>query len=168
MKLKHVVLAASAAMAFASPAAMAQDASSDAGAIIVAPLQVTNTQPLYFGSIVPSTTVSDTVAVAANGTRTCGAQLTCLTDDHTPAIFDVDGGANFGYTVTVPTSVNIANAGGDEMTVNAFAAASVDDGQFLLDGTGDDAFNVGGTLTVAANQASGEYTGTFLVSVEYQ
>ncbi|MEM6899753.1 MAG: DUF4402 domain-containing protein [Pseudomonadota bacterium] len=167
MKLKHVVLAASAAMAFTAPAS-AQDASSDAGAIIVAPLQVANTQPLYFGSIVPSTTVSDTVAVATDGTRTCGAQLTCITDDHTPAIFDVDGAANFGYTVTVPTSVNIANAGGDEMTVNAFAAASVDDGQFLLNGTGDDAFNVGGTLTVAANQASGEYTGTFLVSVEYQ
>ncbi|MEO0883593.1 MAG: DUF4402 domain-containing protein, partial [Pseudomonadota bacterium] len=84
MKLKNVILAASAALVFAAPA-MAQEATSDAGAIIVAPLQVTNTQPLYFGSIVPSTTNADTVAVAADGTRVCGAELTCLTDDHTPA-----------------------------------------------------------------------------------
>ncbi|MEL6215614.1 MAG: DUF4402 domain-containing protein, partial [Pseudomonadota bacterium] len=161
------ILAASAAMVFAAPA-MAQQASSDAGAIIVAPLQVTNTQPLYFGSIVPSTTASDTVAVATDGTRTCGAELTCLTNDHTPAIFDVDGGANLAYTVSVPTSVDISNAGGDTMTVNAFSALSTDDSQYLLNATGDDAFNVGGTLTVAANQASGEYTGTFVVTVSYQ
>ncbi|MEO0882854.1 MAG: DUF4402 domain-containing protein, partial [Pseudomonadota bacterium] len=71
------------------------------------------------------------------------------------------------YTVTVPTSVQIANAASDTMTVDSFAAASLD-GSFALSGAGADAFNVGGTLTVAANQPAGEYTGTFIVSVEYQ
>lgn len=34
--------------------------------------------------------------------------------------------------------------------------------------SGADSFTVGGTLDVAANQAAGEYTGTFTVTVEYQ
>jgi hypothetical protein len=37
-----------------------------------------------------------------------------------------------------------------------------------LNGSGSATFAVGGTLSVSANQASGNYTGTFNVSVTYQ
>ncbi|MDG1824908.1 MAG: DUF4402 domain-containing protein [Henriciella sp.] len=147
MKNLKILAMASAAALLAAPA-FAADASSTAGADIIAPLQVSNTAPLYFGTIAPSTTASDTVIVNAAGAKTCGSELTCLTTDHTAAAFDVAGEADYSYAITLPSSVNISNGSGGTMAVNNFT--------------------VGGTLTVAANQASGEYTGTFAITVEYQ
>ena len=51
---------------------------------------------------------------------------------------------------------------GDDMT-----ATLTNDGGGALTG-GTDTFNVGGTLSVGANQAAGSYSGTYTVSVNYQ
>ena len=163
MKNLKILAMASAAALLAAPA-FAADANSTAGAEIVAPLQVANTAPLYFGTIAPSTTASDTVIVNAAGAKTCGAELTCLTTDHTPAAFDVTGEADYSYSITLPSSVNISNGAGGTMAVNNFTGSKAS-GTLTA---GADDFTVGGTLAVAANQASGEYTGTFAVTVEYQ
>ncbi len=163
--MKHLKLlaAASAAVAIASPA-FAADANSNAGADIIAPIQVSNTAPLYFGTIAPSTSASDTVLVNSAGNKTCGSNLTCITADHTAAAFTVTGEADKSYTVSLPSSVDIDNGAGQSMTVNNFTGSKATG--TLTSGT--DTFSVGGTLTVAANQASGEYNGTFAVTVEYQ
>ena len=163
MKNLKVLAMASAAVLMSAPA-FAADANSTAGADIIAPLQVANTAPLYFGTIAPSTTASDTVLVSAAGAKTCGTNLTCLTNDHTAAGFDVTGEADQSYTITLPSSVAISNGSGGSMNVNNFSGSKASG--TLTAGT--DNFTVGGTLTVAANQASGEYTGTFAVTVEYQ
>lgn len=161
--MKKLLLAAAGAAMLAG-AAIAADADSTAGAEIIAPLQISNSAALYFGTIAPSLTAGDTVVVSAAGAKSCGAELTCLTDDHTAAQFDVTGEADASYTISLPTSVSISNGAGANMTVDNFTGSKAT-GTLV---SGSDSFNVGGTLDVAANQATGEYTGTFTVTVEYQ
>ncbi|MEM9939509.1 MAG: DUF4402 domain-containing protein [Pseudomonadota bacterium] len=161
-KLKLLALASAAALI--SAPALAADANSSAGAEIVSPLQVTNTTALYFGTIAPSFTNGDTVVVSTAGAKACGSELTCLTADHTAAAFSVAGEADQTYTITLPSSVAISNGSGGSMTVDAFTG-SKSTGTLVA---GTDTFTVGGQLNVAANQATGEYTGTFAVTVEYQ
>lgn len=151
------------ASAIAAPS-FASDVEADAGAKIVAPLQISNSTALYFGTIAPSLTSSDTVVVSPAGAKACGAELTCLTDDHTAAAFLVNGEAGASYTIDLPSQINISNGAGANMVVDAFTGSK--NGGTLV--AGEDNFTVGGTLDVAANQATGEYTGTFTVSVEYQ
>lgn len=158
------LLSAVAGAAMLANAAIAADVSSDAGAKIVAPLQIANTTALYFGTIAPSLSSADTVVVSPAGAKSCGAELTCLTDDHTAAAFNVTGEADLSYTIDLPTSIQISNGAGANMTVNNFTGSKAN-GTLV---SGADSFTVGGTLAVAANQATGEYTGTFTVAVEYQ
>ncbi len=149
-------------LAFAATAT-AQEVQSDAGAEIVAPLQVQNRTALYFGTIAPSIDSADTVLVSPAGAKECGAELTCLSDDHTAAAFAVTGDPERSYTIELPTSIEITS-GDDSMLVNNFLGSKTNG---VLT-SGADSFTVGGTLNVGANQASGEYTGAFTVSVNYQ
>jgi hypothetical protein len=148
----------------AAGAANAATADAGAGAKIIAPLEITRTADLYFGTIAPSTTAGDTVSVAADGSRQCGPALTCLTSDHTAAAFAVTGEADAFYTISLPSEISIVNANGTAMRVAAFTGSKAS-GQLL---SGQDSFTVGGTLDVAARQEAGQYRGTFTVAVEYQ
>lgn len=159
---KFIALAA-AAVALSTPA-FAAEVEADAGAKIIAPLQIGNSTALYFGTIAPSLTAGDKVVVSPRGEKACGAELTCLTDDHTAAEFKVSGEADSAYTIQLPRSIQISNGAGASMTVDAFTGSKAN-GTLVA---GSDTFTVGGTLGVAANQATGEYTGTFVVAVEYQ
>ena len=152
------------AASLTSTAVQAADVSADAGAKIVAPLQIQNSTALYFGTIAPSLTANDTVIVSPAGAKNCGAELTCLTDDHTAAAFQVSGEAGTAYTIELPNSITISNGAGGEMIVNDFTGSKAN-GQLV---SGQDDLTVGGKLGVAANQATGEYTGTFVVAVSYQ
>ncbi|MEL6257456.1 MAG: DUF4402 domain-containing protein [Pseudomonadota bacterium] len=163
MKKLHLLAAAPVALLLALPG-QAADVNSDAGARIISPLQVSNVTRLYFGTIAPSTTSADTVAVAADGARTCGAALTCLDNDHTAAAFAVTGEADRSYTIDLPNTISISDGAGNSMDVASFVGSKTS-GTLT---SGSDNFTVGGTLTVGANQASGEYSGVFTVTVEYQ
>jgi len=165
MMMNKMLASAVALIAIAAAgAANAATADAGAGAKIIAPLQITRTADLYFGTIAPSTTVGDTVSVAANGSRTCGPALTCLTSDHTAAAFAVTGEADAFYTISLPKEIEIVNGNGTAMKVSAFNGSKAD-GQLLK---GEDSFSVGGTLAVAALQEAGKYKGSFTVAVEYQ
>lgn len=148
----------------AAGAANAATADAGAGAKIIAPLEITRTADLYFGTIAPSTTAADTVSVGADGSRQCGPALTCLTSDHTAAAFAVTGEADAFYTISLPSEINIVNGNGTAMRVANFSGSKAD-GQLL---NGEDSFTVGGTLEVAARQEAGQYRGSFTVAVEYQ
>ncbi|WP_374139948.1 DUF4402 domain-containing protein [Sphingomonas sp. 32-62-10] len=157
-----------AALATVSLAGTAQaaptTAEADAGAKIIAPLQIDNSAPLYFGTIAPSLTQSDTVFVSPSGDKKCGAALTCLTFDHTAAAFEVKGEADAVYTISLPGGIEITNEKGDGMKVFNFTG-SQDAGRLAK---GEDRFTVGGMLDVGVRQAAGKYTGRFVVAVEYQ
>ncbi len=145
-------------------AAAAATADAGAGAKIIAPLEISRTADLYFGTIAPSTTVADKVSVDADGARVCGPALTCLTSDHTAAAFAVTGEADAFYTISLPKEIKIVNGNGTAMRVADFTGSKAK-GQLLK---GEDSFTVGGTLEVGVRQEAGQYKGSFTVAVEYQ
>lgn len=83
-----------------------------------------------------------------------------------PAQFSVTGEPNATVSIAtpVPSSIILANGLGDTMSINGLG---VDPSQ-PLDGTGSLIFRIGGNLGVGANQAAGTYTGTFVVTVNYE
>ncbi len=160
LALGTVVAVAGAATANSAPV----NAEVSAGARIIAPLEITNTVSLYFGTIAPSLTRSDNVVVTPAGDKKCGAALTCLTTDHTAAAFDVKGEADAVYTISLPGGIEVTNDKGDVMKVYGFTG-SKDNGRLVK---GEDSFTVGATLNVGIRQAAGNYTGRFVFTVEYQ
>jgi len=139
-------------------------AEAGAGAKIIAPLEIKNTAPLYFGTIAPSLTESGLVYVTPEGEKKCDQSLTCLTADHTAAKFEVRGEADAVYTISLPDGVEITSEKGDAMKVFKFWG-SKDSGRLIK---GEDSFSVGGVLDVGVRQAAGKYTGRFIVAAEYQ
>lgn len=160
--------------ALLSGAAHAQStANSDAGAEILAPIVVVNTQDLFFGQIIPNIDNPGNVVLTSAGTRTCDAALTCVGNSERPATFDVRGIPDASYTIALPSSITIddidpstgVNGAGVAMTVDSFSGPGA---VRTLSNLGADDFAVGATLGVGTNQEPGLYTGNFDVTVDYQ
>ena len=79
------------------------------------------------------------------------------------AAFDVTGEGASTYSITLPSSATLSS-GANTMTVDTF---NHDAGATPTLSGGSDTFNVGATLNVGATQASGTYSGTFSVTVNY-
>jgi Mat/Ecp fimbriae major subunit len=166
--MKTVLRTAAAGLAIASLGlssnAFAATATADAEADIIAALTVTldtvnNRDALDFGTLAESG-AGGTITLTPAGSPTCGSGLVCAGPYNTPN-FDIVGAT--GGTVNISlTSANITLTGpGTAMPL----ALTLSDVQMVLDGT--DSFDVGGTLTVGANQAVGTYTGSMEVNVVY-
>lgn len=161
-KSKVAIASTILAAALASTSANAATANADATATILEQVTVTKSSDLDFGTIVVGAT-GGTVDISTAGARTCGAALVC-SGAVTAAAFDITGTSGEVVDVTVDASVTL-NSGGNSMT----AALTSSDASITLDGTAaNDAFTVGGLLTVGASQAAGDYTGNFDVTVDYQ
>lgn len=145
-------------------AAQAATGTGTATAKVLTPLTVTSTRDLAFGTIVPQTSAS-TVAVSSAGVVTCGA-LTCI-GTRTSGQFSITGTAGQVVSITAPlaaTSFTLTEpVASNTMSINnvTVSAASAT----LTGGTAS--FTVGGTLNVGANQAEGDYTGSYTVTVNY-
>ncbi len=146
--------------------AKAADATATAAATIAAAIGIANPAELSFGIASPDPANPGTVVLIPAGTRTNPDGFLTLIGGGTvaAAAFDVNGGANATYTISLPASV-ILNSGGNSMTANAFTDSL--GGAGTLDGLGAQSFTVGATLSVGAGQAVGTYTGTFDVIVLY-
>ena len=171
----RLILAATAALLVLPSAAFAQagpssSATADASATVVAPLQVA-CDKMQFGQLAPLATATyvvmpaqgqplqDPFNIVVPGTR----------DTATPGNCHVTGEANLSYHVTFGDSATLSH-GSDSMTLDMFTISQEVDGQpydRLLSSTGSNGFGVGATLHVGANQPAGLYTGTYLVSVQY-
>lgn len=149
------------AFASASPA-FAQSATGDASVKILTAITVTKSSDLYFGKVLASASAA-TVDIAENGSRTCGTGLSCY-DTATAGGFNVTG--TDGETVTVAIAnpnISLSDGQGNSMDV----ALSTSTSTLTLAG-GSGSFNIAGSLSVGANQAAGDYTGQYSVSVDYQ
>ena len=141
-------------------------ANANAGANILKPIAITNTQDLDFGDII-SQTAEFTVTVTTAGARSASNATAILTAVGEQATFSVTGQENQTFKVTLPPSVSIITDGG----VNSMSIAGFNHDLGTtpkLDGTGKATLNVGAVLTVGAAQAAGAYTGTFDVTVAYE
>ena len=155
-----LVLTISAILSFSSSA---YAISATANARVVTPITVTQTTALQFGSFT-SSGVLGTITQA--GVVTGG--VTAVTGGATRAagVFAVAGettAASTPYTFTFPTTASLAN-GANTMTAT-LSLASGTATRTLTNGA--ETVTVNGSLAVAANQAAGAYTGTYIVTVAY-
>ncbi len=149
-----------ASLGMGATAAHAATASATAKAKILRQVTLTNTTDLQFGTIVSSPTAS-TVIVSTAGVRTCGTSLVC-SGASTAAGFAVTGTSGQVVTVSVPATVTLSSGTNSMLsTLNASAAT-------LTLAANAGAFSVGGILAVGADQADGDYAGTFNVTADYQ
>jgi len=172
--MKRILLSGAAVLATATltTPALAQDSDSadaDGSTTIIQPLTITKDADLSFGRIVKPSTGTGTVSIADSAdTVTAGSGAVALTGIATSrAKFTIDGEGAQGITITVPADFDLEN-GTDTITVTLDADRPASD---TLDGTlggdGTRALNVGGSFSLPTGISTGEYTGTFTVSVAY-
>lgn len=150
--------------------AQASDNANAAGSTtIVQPLTISNTSGLAFGRIVKPTTGTGTVAIANTAdTVSAGAGAVALTGITTSrAKFTINGEGAHGITITVPASFSLGN-GTDTIPVTLNPDRPASD---TLSGTrgsaGTRALNGGGSFNLPTAISTGNYTGTFNVTVAY-
>ena len=169
-KTSILATAAAAAMLMAAGQAMAQNNSTsvDASATIVTPLVLTVTNPLAFGSIIPSATAAGTVTFSASSDE---PTYVVVTPTSNPGLVNraelaVSGGlAAESTTLEISeTSVDLIGANSSEtMVVDTFLVSA----PTVLNVDGEATFYVGARLNVGANQAADTYTGSFTATVNY-
>lgn len=143
--------------------AMAAQATGTASASILAPVTVTKIDDLNFGKIIAGSSASS-VILGPSGQFRCGNGLTCL-DTHSAARFNVAGTPGQTVSIQADDQITLSSPGGARMPVSLeLSAKSM---KLSAGGGSSNVVTVGGTLTVAAYQAEGTYTGTFSVTVDY-
>ena len=166
--------------AFASNLAAQTSASesTDAGAVLIVAMTITETSPLHFGSNVLTNALGGTVVLPSNSTTrsyTGGVAASSATPVATNAAYNVTGTGLETYALTLPATTTVTHttvgAGVNTMNITLmkarFAGAVADAVTSTLAAGGTDSFTLGGTLTVLANQIGGIYAGSFDVSVDY-
>jgi len=127
---------------------------------------VTNTRALSYGRFVANT--GGTIILNTAGARSqTGGVVLLASGTFTSAAFSLTEsgtGKAVGFTtITLPVSATMTS-GANTMTISNF----VSDPTNTVLGTGKNSVQVGATLTVAPNQAPGNYSGNFVVTVNYQ
>ena len=173
MKKLGILLASLFVMTLATQHVKAQTSSASASAnasafaTIIQPLTIEKTGDLNFGNIVAGTGTG-TVNVDLVGRRTSTGNVilpSATPGTVSPAKFTVSGLTGATYAITLPTSATLTLSGGEEtMTINNFKSNPKKTGE-LTDGSQE--ISVSATLNVGADQAPGEYSGEFAVTVAY-
>ena len=169
MKKALTLLAAGAALAFATPVVAAPVAAApkaQAKGLILIPLTLNKLQDLYFGTIIPSN-LSGVVTVPADGSApfASGGATLLASDPAYRARFAGAGTTGQLVLINITNPVLLPNGLGDNVTVLALTL----DGSPIrtIDATRAFSFNVGGILLVNANQPEGIYQADFDVTAQY-
>ncbi len=160
-------------VALLTPGAWAQssgNASASASATVITPIGVaTDGSDLEFGSFEAGTGGTVIVTQAGGGSETGGVTRVPSGSATSAAGFDVVGENNFFYNLNTTGSDTVLTGPGSPGT-DMGLALDVPASPRQLDGTGNDSFAVGGTLTVGAapGQTAGAYSANITVNVVYQ
>ncbi|MDI5888800.1 MULTISPECIES: DUF4402 domain-containing protein [Flavobacterium] len=175
MKKITLLLSIMALSAVFSSSVLAQQtasATSSASTTIVAPIAISKTTSMTFGSFATGTAGTLVMSPQAVRTSTGGVKLTAATGSPTAAAFTVTGEGSYGYTVTLPSSLTLTTATTGTgtiktMVVDTFTSSLASGIGALASGTQN--FTVGATLNVGIDQAIGLYENTtgFTVTVNY-
>lgn len=159
---KKIALLGAAVAAMVSTGANAATQTATAEVDIVAAVQLTQDAGLDFGVVASSAAAGTVTLPTGSNTRTCSAAVTCVGTAQRGQ-FTVSG-ATTGYVVAVnvPASTTLTSGANTiALSLNPSLTSFTSTGAAQV-------FFVGGTLSVAANQAAGTYTGTYAVSADYQ
>lgn len=159
---------------FSSGQAMAASANTSTtggtvGAQVATPLQLVANAVLRFGAMAsPQSAGTITVwpynAVSTTGGVTAASAIAQPTGQG-PAHFNVTGNPGAQFLISGVYQVTISN-GSATMTLGQFTTLGTAP-IYTLSASGLSDFYIGGTLNVAANQAVGNYSGTFPITVTY-
>jgi len=149
----------------ASQTASASTATGASSVTVIQPITIANVTPLQFGAVVSGGS-SGTVVMSSAGARSVtGGSVLGNAGSAGAATFAVVGLPSATYSITLPSSVTVADLSSNNMTIDTFTSNPSGTGSLSVLGT--QTLNVGATLHVNANQATGLYTGTFDVTVVY-
>lgn len=132
-------------------------------------INLVNTRGIDFGRFVAGT--GGTVVLSPTGGRTkTGGVILLTSPSAAPATFTVsktnNGGGNKAVILSLPANGSVRlTSGGNSMAVNTFANSPATLTTVSIAGT---TLSVGATLTVAANQPAGAYSGSFPLIVNFQ
>jgi Domain of unknown function (DUF4402) len=142
--------------------------------VTIQPLNIINTAPLDFGSIIPAAAAGTVTINAQTGVRT-RTVVTLAGGPFSRASFVAAGTPLRVVTLTLnPSPTIIISNGASTMTINQLRVSANGGGpqpfgpNHTLNTIGVINFNIGGRLNVGANQAPGLYTGTFTLTMDYQ
>lgn len=165
LRLAMAVAALALAAGTNSPAAAA-GVNAQAKAKVVKPLILTSVQDFDLGTLALGTgTWSATVRLSRTGVLTCPATIVCSGATRT-AIYNVSGTNKATVTVSTP-DVTLVNQSDSSKTLTLVIDSP---GTVLVTNSGPPGTNfpLGGSIALTSATASGNYVGTFNVSVEYQ
>jgi hypothetical protein len=137
-------------------------------ATIVQPISISKVTDMNFGNLAIGVS-NGTLILSPAALRTVTGDVTLLTSlpgTISAGDFTVTGLANATYSITLPAdnTVTIANSTLLTMAVNTFTSTPSGTGSLT---SGTQSLLVGATLIVNGNQASGTYSGTYSVTVNY-
>lgn len=137
---------------------------------IVAPISITKVTDLAFGTIVKSSDANtNTVTVnqtTGNRTITGTGTGTLVTSTATRAAYTVSGEGAQTFSVSVPATVTLVN-GANNIIVTLTTTGATGTLSGTIGSTGTASVGVGGTFTLSSAQITGDYTGSFTVTVAY-
>ena len=150
-------------------------ASATVNAEILIPITIANTdmQGISFGNIIffgdAGTVTLSPLSVATRAPSNTNFLTGTGAGTVTAAKFTVSGEPDAAYSVTLPTDLTLnSGTSADTMSVDEFTSLNAAEGTVgTLSEAGSELFYVGATLNVGATQASGTYSGSFDVTVNY-
>lgn len=131
---------------------------------IIAPIALSKVQDLDMGTVIPGVTGGSVTLNAATGAQGITGGVVYASPSGQAAQFSATGQPSHPFTITLSGSPITLTGPGGTMSLALLASPG---GSSTFSGTGTAALNVGGTLTVNANQPDGDYTGTFTLTVAY-
>lgn len=175
---KKVLLASTTVAALALTGGAANAATTDVpiSAVVLAPVQITQTRTMMFGSMTVATGSSGTLTVTnLDGTSATGG-VTIVGSNAQAGGFTLKGSTGVNIDVSAPASVQITHTVTNtiKMTVDQFkinaAAGTINATPFVrsLAAATETGFRLGGRLTASAAQAAGTYTGSVTLTANYQ
>lgn len=161
-----VLAAGAAAPAFAQASA---SQSTTGTTRILSPISLTKNSDLAFGSVVRTTSGTNTVTIdATTGARSITGAGTgvLVTSTTSRAAYTVAGEGGQTFSITVPGSFNMTS-GANTIAVTLVATAATGTISGAIGTAGTATFGVGGSFPLPSTQVSGNYTGSFTATVAY-
>lgn len=154
---KYLVAVVTILAVVSTKSALAASATGTAKQKVITALSISNTSDLDFGTATPGTSAK-TVAAGSSENAENGS-------------FAVAGQPNTTYTISLPADNSVfltTGAGGSHQTISINSFTSSPSATGSLNGSGTQNLFVGATRSAMdVDQATGDYTGTYTVTVVY-
>jgi uncharacterized protein DUF4402 len=160
----HLIAAAMAVTVVSSPAAAGPVKAASGRALILLPLTLTKIDDLDFGTVASAAT-SGTVSIAADGSgqSVTGGVTPVPSSPGSRAVFAGAGTAGQQVNIFLAPPARLNDGNGHSVPISL----SLEQALVTIDSTRAFFVGIGGTVTIAPNQAQGTYTGTFTVLAQY-